>query len=522
VERLALSHDPLFLRLEPGRPAGDNERGFAAELADPAWMLGRQWQLGEHQGENASSPLSVHLGVHRVPIAPLPSRPDTDPRNVPAEAIVESGAEDWWTVGRRSRLGLAAEQAGLPAALGGDAEFRFDGLTGPYEVLNGVAYDGRKLYLRAPDDPVFAEVPAPVEDLWSTESLAYTASFPCGGAELTVGGVDGGPTGRWGGHDGGDVDWWSADSNGVVEPEAGVVAEPLERWPDRFSWPGAPAPRWWQIEDHKVDLGGLPPDRAHLASTLLLDLVFGHADDWFLVPVRSQVGHVLYLEEVEITDSFGETWPKPATPWAAAEDWTMFKVSGLAARQLPIWPVAAAPLVGDPFEEVLVGMDEDANLVWAVEERLAGRVTDRLRPELPPGHVVDDDAHPEPPPPYRYEPATAVPDHWHPYTREEHDGTVRFVQGRLVAVTHDGTPTRRDPPTAALLQPQDPGLHTLAPWRLPPTGVRLEARPALARTTTGAPVLWVQRRRQPVLSVPSSGLRFDAVFPSESADRPAP
>jgi hypothetical protein len=89
-----------------------------------------------------------------------------------------------------------------------------------------------------------------------------------------------------------------------------------------------------------------------------------------------------------------------------------------------------------------------------------------------------------------------------------------------VAVAHDGTPTRRDPPVASFLQSGGLGLHTIAPWRLPPTGVRLETRPVLARTTSGAPVLWVQRRRQPLFSVPSSGLRFDAVTPTELAAPP--
>jgi hypothetical protein len=176
--------------------------------------------------------------------------------------------------------------------------------------------------------------------------------------------------------------------------------------------------------------------------------------------------------------------------------------------------VAAAPLAGPPVEEVTVGTDEDANLVWAVEERLAGRATDRVRPAPAAPRVVDEGAQPEPPPPYSYEPITAVPDHWYPYTREERDGSVWFVQGRLLEMEPDGTPAKRGLPTASLLRANGAGVHALAPWRLPPTGVRLDTRPVLARTTTGTPVLWVQRRRRPLLSVPSSGLRFDAVSPT--------
>jgi hypothetical protein len=35
----------------------------------------------------------------------------------------------------------------------------------------------------------------------------------------------------------------------------------------------------------------------------------------------------------------------------------------------------------------------------------------------------------------------------------------------------------------------------------------------LARATDGAPVLWMQRRRQPLLSPPVLTLRFDAAEP---------
>ena len=51
----------VVLRLEADPNQTDLARGLAAEVADPAWFLGRQWQMGEHQGEDASSPVSVDL-----------------------------------------------------------------------------------------------------------------------------------------------------------------------------------------------------------------------------------------------------------------------------------------------------------------------------------------------------------------------------------------------------------------------------------------------------------------------------
>ena len=52
----------------------------------------------------------------------------------------------------------------------------------------------------------------------------------------------------------------------------------------RLQYPGAPLPRVWQIEDHAVDIGGYPPDRSHLATALLIELVSDHASDWFMAP----------------------------------------------------------------------------------------------------------------------------------------------------------------------------------------------------------------------------------------------
>ncbi|HWH64809.1 MAG TPA: hypothetical protein VNS99_01860, partial [Gaiellales bacterium] len=35
------------------------EDGLSARLADPLWMLARQWQLGEFRGDDAGSAVSV-------------------------------------------------------------------------------------------------------------------------------------------------------------------------------------------------------------------------------------------------------------------------------------------------------------------------------------------------------------------------------------------------------------------------------------------------------------------------------
>jgi len=103
-------------RLEADPNQTDLARGFRAETADPAWYLGRQWQLGEHQGEDASSPVSVAYRARSVPIEPVAGQPLLDPAIVPAEAIVESEPDDFWTPGRRVAIGrLVAAATTLPS-----------------------------------------------------------------------------------------------------------------------------------------------------------------------------------------------------------------------------------------------------------------------------------------------------------------------------------------------------------------------------------------------------------------------
>ncbi len=55
-------------RLEPVPATGDLEPGLQAPLADPLWLLARQWQFGELHGDDAGSPVEVRL----VKAAPRP------------------------------------------------------------------------------------------------------------------------------------------------------------------------------------------------------------------------------------------------------------------------------------------------------------------------------------------------------------------------------------------------------------------------------------------------------------------
>jgi hypothetical protein len=535
-------------RLEP-RPShhADLQRGFMAEIADPAWFLGRQWQMGEHQGEDAASPVLVRVKYARRPLQPPAGRPTelpghaavedgtAGPAITPAEAIIEGEAEDWWTLGRRIRIGLLVSDNDVPEAL--RAELRLPPLPEPYAEFDG--YDGRALHQAVLDgkltlDPgIFAEAPtAKREDHWSPAELRYDAvEFACDtnapaeapdSPRLTV--RD---------HDGGDVEWWSADG-GSADDEEDWPAPPPEAprveiavQPTRFSYPGAPHPRWWQIEDAQVDIGGFPPDRSHLASLLLLDLVLAHSDDWFTLALEAQIGDVVTIEDLEVEDLFGERFGWTShSELQSPSDWSLFKLYKVDTASMVIWPSVATPVAGLPLEEIALGVDEDANLLWAVEERAEGlRLTSLdLDPPLDPAIVTDPEVE-EAASTYLYRPSTFVPYHWHPYVVSDVANRRAFVQGRLRDYSDLNAPppgALTPAPIAQLLQNPKRGehdpMHHIEPAVVPTTGLRLDRRYVLARRTDGSPVLWVQRQRLPLFSPPASGLRFDVVVQVEDDD----
>ncbi|MFC6064373.1 hypothetical protein [Streptomyces ochraceiscleroticus] len=472
----------------------DLPRGFAAETADPAWMLGRQWQMNEHQGLNASSPVRVEYRASSVPVEPLDGDPRQDPRLTPAEAIVESEPGDYWTPGRRIAAGRRVQAAAPP--LPNDPSLLLTGLPAPYDVLDGTGPDGRALWERRVELELapawFGETPPDPEpsDQWDPAEFAYSADFRVGGTKL-----------RLRRHDGGTVDWYSVDADGPLStPVPGP--EPVSVLAGRATYPGAPAPRWWQIEDAAVDVGGYPPDRAHVATTLLIDLIASHADGWFGFPVGARAGHVVTLHEVVAHDSFGDAWPlKPP-----GDGWTLFAVSGLGGRSLLVWSTVATPLQGPVIDEVDVGADEDANVLWAVERRVAGREVETAAHPTP---IPPEAASAQDPPAFTYQVSTDIPAGWHPYLISGSAGRRRFVQARTTDLSAP-EPVPSPEPVSDLLYGRAAGKpHEIEPAAVPSTGLRLVRRAVLARRTDGTPVLWTQRRTEPLLTPPALRLRWD-------------
>jgi hypothetical protein len=316
----------------------------------------------------------------------------------------------------------------------------------------------------------------------------------------------------------------AADGAPALSAQRGLQSRDVRVLPTPARFAGQAASRWWQLEDASVwfgDLGTAPKDLARVA-VAGFGAIFG--DSWYLVPCRLPTGSIVRADTVTVLDCFGEAHVIRSCAELDGPErvWRFFELTGddsadaarLRDRQSP-WLLLAPALAGvtqsPPIEEVALLRDEAANLGWAAELRIesaAGRTIDRsararmAAPPAPPPPAAGE--------PWRYRLEVTVPANLVPLVpvRSLDDGALYPQRGRVEAA--DGKCT-----TGALGRVLEPDSALLiADAEVPATGARVTRSWQLARTTEGAVVLWVGRRKGPGPPRRSPGLRFDELTPS--------
>ena len=97
VELANLPSAVTWSRLEPLTLTSDLTAGLQTLLGDPLWMIGRQGQFGELQGEDAGTPISAIVEIEQASLSRLrrgASGPAIDlvDESVPLEARIEETA----------------------------------------------------------------------------------------------------------------------------------------------------------------------------------------------------------------------------------------------------------------------------------------------------------------------------------------------------------------------------------------------------------------------------------------------
>ena len=324
----------------------------------------------------------------------------------------------------------------------------------------------------------------------------------------------------------GNLDWYSFDLNGGVnlgtarDAPGPVTTRTVIPAPVTFH--GMPAPRFWELEDARIDLGALQPGATDLGQLLMVETLSGFGNDWYVIPIDLPVGSLVMSRSLVVTDTFGaQTLVRPTGDPAItpSRGWSMYALSlradpgdatGVPVTNLFFLPATIRPLQGPVLEEVMLVRDELANIGWAVERRLESPLEIGLETAK---DIVNVAAAPGPPrdvPLYRL--ATPVPQHWVPLLPvrvSAGSAEIRLARGAVLDL--DGTPHVVGA-HARLLAVGDPnGRLLIREEEVPREGVIVRRSYQAARWYDGRLFVWAGNRASVGRGEASSGLAFDAL-----------
>lgn len=408
----------------------DNALRF--EIRDALWMLTRQWQFGELEGEDAGTAAFTRITAQQSPIKAVgsPTLPfqKFDFRDTPLELPVEKetfipGIADRLEMGRhwermlRKRLPdpaqakeairqfrntISLQFSTLPKIPSRPEQFqqaqRYSdeaALLLAQPLSGGRALDGYALllelragkpasgFLAGPDpvvnaagqeylgwfERVYGQTASP--NTWHPQHLEYQP-------QLVFRDADGqAQTLQKEAYFGDGLEWHGFAATPLVDrrlpdldSEAPVQsAETVIPAGVRFR--GMPSKRLWEMEDGQVDFGSIRPASTELSKMLFAEFGLVYGNDWLVAPVRFSCGSLCRISGMVMTDIFGkETQLAEIQP---DKNWAFFQT--LAAENSKRWLFLANTSAyveeSKPVEKVTFMRDEMANMVWGVEEIIA-------------------------------------------------------------------------------------------------------------------------------------------------------
>lgn len=559
-------------RLEPNVRGAEQTETLKAKIYDPLWLLARQWQLGELQGDDNGTPVSARLRAECAELTRY--RPHNtvvksvrfDPKQIPLETFVEREAVHP-KPGNFERLRIAVEAGQHFFRLMGRASFgskyhqgflaafplpaRSTARSGDLDneamrflnVMSGRVPDGVMLYATLKQTPL-PTVPAvdsadteafatardvfirwyetlfsePINhtEAWSVQRMEYAFSVEAPTSPQRV------LTSEY--YDG-ELDWYDFDVTmgetlgADADRKPGVNPLPITctAIPAPATYRGMPASRWWEFEDASVDFGAVEAEPDDLARMLLVDFAITYGNDWFVIPVDIPVGSICTIQSLVVTDTFGVRTLIPSidrSSHPASRHWQMFKNSGNSdtPTNLFLAPTLKRTMEGQPLDDVLFVRDEMANLAWGIEqvaEGASGRPLNRREDDLARRRPN------QPPSPVSsndsaltWRLSTDVPGYWIPLV------PVQIQAGQGAIRFRRGTTLRQDgtlttqPAQSQILQPSTGSLDIFEE-EIPREGARVTRTFQYARWLDGTPLLWIGRRKTVGRGEGSSGLRFD-------------
>jgi hypothetical protein len=440
--------------VEPARTAGRlrQPRGLAlCTVADPLWLLHRQWQIGELAANDAGTPIETTVQRSEFPLSGYRAgHPDTkgtgligyDPVATPLEPLIEAervrglggqhrrlaaetGAH-WLRMLRSRELTelVPAYQAAFAIRLA-PADFPQADPVGAEAaiLLDGRALDGDRLAselraARGPDGQL-TRLPAsfPTDQVDPDSVLAAALEWLRWYDELLVEPDITSPTPQSWEPRRFEYQFATATSIGQLEATFGATAYDDEHldWPDLsaghprlgvpaqkartgtdvlipvpLSYAGMPAHRHWEIEDSRVNFAGIEAGSTDIVRMLLTDFALVYGDDWFIVPFSAPVGSLIRVDTVTIRDTFGvtsEVRPVVATP--RARRWAMYELTARStATPTSVLPGPDTLLIPPTLPAVLSGNPVEETAFFRDEQANLVWAVERTTPS-PLGTPVD-------------------------------------------------------------------------------------------------------------------------------------
>lgn len=378
LERL-LPTITLWNRLE-GRPRRHEfDRALKAEVRDALWMLTRQWQMGEFQGDDAGSPVfaKIHMEMSRLEGYQASSHPPKPfDYDLPLETQVEQRPIPFkrgnQVISLDIRLLMGRQWLKLLASIGNfsdefytnypintpdptqkaDAEICSHNAT--WQMVTALArraMDGYKLYehLNEPgNNHAYDNTSIPAtqhgavealeqkfiawyerlftqpddEDAWLADHLEYqfAVSAPDSSGANVLKAEE---------YYHGRLDWYNldidptrADLESETPESPGTLPEPTQSFiPTEMRFEGMPHTRWWTFEDSRTSFGNLNAGTKDLAQLMLIEFGLIYANDWFLFPLTLPVGTNIRIRGLAVTSVFGERTWIDAAGRGRDEDW---------------------------------------------------------------------------------------------------------------------------------------------------------------------------------------------------------
>ena len=378
-------------------------------------------------------------------------------------------------------------------------------------------------------DSMYSEPGATIDDAWNPPRLEYALSV---GARLSAVGTD--EMTYSASEIDGPIDWSSFDVNTqaslTTAADQGFTSIVEATIPAPVSFPGIPAPRFWEMEDARLAYGLVPVGRTDLAQLLMIEYVSSYGNDWFVVPLTLPVGSVTRVESLVITDTFGvrsliRPIGDPAIPAANFSLWQSsfrnphsFSAARVATNRFFLPPTLSRTIDSGPLEDVLFMRDEMANLAWAIERTVESPIEQPAQryeaPDAVPVIPAIDPAVADLP---RYLLSTQVPPNWIPLLPMQipnpaFPNTPGQILSRLkrgAVLQPDGTGKVHNATGEVL---GSLGNQLLYDEEVPREGARITRQRRMARWMDGSTWLWTSYRNQVGQGEGSSQLEFDQLI----------